>query len=106
MQLTKQTNESSNGLNKSWTLSAMLSTLWMITACATQPIQATTTAEPVVDIVCDQFRVMSYSLKNEDETETSANQFDTEETALQVYRFNRLRERLCRSQTTPFSRLR
>jgi hypothetical protein len=84
----------------------MLLTPWMITACATQPIQATTTAEPVIDIVCDQFRVMSYSLKNEDETETSANQFDTEETALQVYRFNRLRERLCRSQTTPFSRLR
>lgn len=68
-------------------------------------MQVSTTAEPVVNIVCDQFRVMSYALKNESETETSANQFDTEETALQVYRYNRLRERLCRAQQTPFSRL-
>jgi hypothetical protein len=41
---------------------------------------------------------MSFALPGDDDVETEQNQFDTEETALQVYRHNRKLERLCTPQ--------
>jgi len=47
---------------------------------------------------------MSFALPGDDDVETEQNQFDTEETALQVYRHNRKLERLCQPQPTRRSR--
>lgn len=41
---------------------------------------------------------MSFALPGDDDVETEQNKFDTEETALQVYRHNRKLERLCTPQ--------
>ena len=101
------TNKPKSGSQKSkpiFNSLTLLLTLPLITNCATRPVPVAT-IEPAIDqIFCEEFRVMSFALPGEDDVETEQNQFDTEETALQVYRHNRKLERLCQPQPTRRSR--
>jgi len=97
----KSTSRQKSGSQKSkrtYNSLTLLLMLPLITSCATRPVPVAT-IEPAIDqIFCDEFRVMSFALPGDDDVETEQNQFDTEETALQVYRHNRKLERLCTPQ--------
>ena len=98
MTLTSKPKSGSQKSKPIYSLSILLLTPLLITSCATRPVPVAT-IEPAIDqIFCEEFRVMSFALPGEDDVETEQNQFDTEETALQVYRHNRKLERLCTPQ--------
>lgn len=104
MTLTSKPKSGSQKSKPISSLSILLLTPLLISSCATRPVPVAT-IEPAIDqIFCDEFRVMSFALPGEDDVETEQNQFDTEETALQVYRHNRKLERLCQPQPTRRSR--
>ena len=72
-------------LSRKWKMLAGSLTLLVVTNCATLPEPVVTIAEPL----CDQIQPIEYSMRDKDgDFESRENIYDTDETAIKIFRLN------------------